>query len=694
MEANRQSEHNAHLKYRPDIDGLRAIAILSVVIFHAFPAKLRGGFVGVDIFFVISGFLISSIILRSLQRGDFSFAEFYAHRARRIFPALIVMLTATYTFGWFVLLPDEFSQFGKHMAASAGFMQNIVLFKEAGYFDIASELKPLMHLWSLAIEEQFYLIYPLLIWAAWRMGLNVLTIVIVLALVSFGLNLSGIEKNAAKTFFLPQTRFWELLAGAILAYLKIFKSQQVSRFLQNCLFHPLIFRTPPEGTRREVIVNNLLATLGLLLIVASLITIHKGRLFPGWWALAPAAGALLLIMSGPAAWVNRNLLANRFMVMIGLISYPLYLWHWPILSFAKIMKFGEPSSGVILGSVAASVVLAWLTYKLVEKPVRFGRNARVKTVVAAVLLAAVGLAGFTTYKKEGLDFRAGVQDFSTNARDLSWDLSDFKYGKCDETLIKQDPIVGYCSLSKPGDTPTMAIIGDSHADSIFHGIAKNDDRTWLLIGNSSCAPVTGVDIRVGDFAECKKLIEKSVDYVSTSETINTVVLSFFGNYALDSNYAADHRGKGNGLEKVEITSDIFKSKSKIDLFYLGLEHTVSQLEKAGKTVVITIDMPELPFYPRSCIDRPLVKKINDCVIPRNEVDQRQTVQRTIIGKLVLTHPKIKVYDPIGMLCDETLCRAVIDEVTFYRDSHHLSLRGSNLYGKRFLTWLEDTGHSK
>ena len=183
--------HNAHPVYRPDIDGLRAIAILSVVIYHAFPTKLRGGFVGVDIFFVISGFLISSIIFRSLQRGDFSFSEFYARRVRRIFPALILVLAASYTVGWFVLLPDEFKQLGKHMAAGAGFVQNIVLNKEAGYFDTASELKPLMHLWSLSIEEQFYLIFPVLIWGAWRLGLNALSVALLLVLLSFGLNLGG-----------------------------------------------------------------------------------------------------------------------------------------------------------------------------------------------------------------------------------------------------------------------------------------------------------------------------------------------------------------------------------------------------------------------------------------------------------------------------------------------------------------------
>ncbi|HJW02870.1 MAG TPA: acyltransferase, partial [Azospira sp.] len=298
-------EHNVHPVYRPDIDGLRAVAILSVVVFHAFPANLRGGFVGVDIFFVISGFLISNIIFRSLQRGDFSFAEFYAHRIKRIFPALIVVLTASFAFGWFALLPDEFKQLGKHMAAGAGFVQNFVLWNESGYFDTASELKPLMHLWSLAIEEQFYLIYPLLIWAAWRVRLNALALVVALGCLSFGLNVLEIREAPVKTFFVPQTRYWELLAGAVLAYLQLFKQGQ---------FAPALSRPPALSAYRQRLLNNLLSACGLLLILLAVITIHKGRAFPGWWALAPVMGAFLLILAGPQAWVNRRLLANRLMV--------------------------------------------------------------------------------------------------------------------------------------------------------------------------------------------------------------------------------------------------------------------------------------------------------------------------------------------------------------------------------------------
>lgn len=337
--------------YRPDIDGLRAVAILSVVVFHAFPSVLSGGFVGVDIFFVISGFLISSILFKNLAQGSFSFADFYSRRVRRIFPALILVLAASFAIGWFILLPDEYMQLGKHMAAGAGFVQNFVLWKESGYFDIDSQLKPLLHLWSLSIEEQFYLLYPLLLWAAWRLRFNVLAIVGLLCLVSFGLNVAWVGQNAVAAFYAPVTRFWELMAGAVLAYLTVLKPESVV-------------------LQRAAAVKDILSFSGLLLILSAVIGLDKSSQFPGWWALGPVLGACLLILAGPAAWVNRKILANKLAVFVGLISYPLYLWHWPLLSFAQILTGKAASVGVRIVIVAVSLMLAWLTYRFIETPIR------------------------------------------------------------------------------------------------------------------------------------------------------------------------------------------------------------------------------------------------------------------------------------------------------------------------------------
>ncbi len=218
-----EQPHLSHPKYRPDIDGLRAVAVLAVVAFHAFPSSLKGGFIGVDVFFVISGYLISTIIFESLDRGAFSFREFYARRIKRIFPALILILVACFTFGWFALLADEFKQLQKHIAAGTSFVSNHVLWSEAGYFDNSAETKPLLHLWSLGIEEQFYIVWPLLLWFAWKRKFNLLTITILVAIVSFVLNLRGIKQDVVATFYSPQTRFWELLCGSLLAWVSLYK---------------------------------------------------------------------------------------------------------------------------------------------------------------------------------------------------------------------------------------------------------------------------------------------------------------------------------------------------------------------------------------------------------------------------------------------------------------------------------------
>jgi peptidoglycan/LPS O-acetylase OafA/YrhL len=354
----------AHV-YRPDVDGLRAIAVLAVLAFHAFPQSAPGGFAGVDVFFVISGFLITGILLDGLKDGSFSFAGFYWRRVRRIFPALILVLAASLALGWLLLLPDEFMQLGKHVAGGAGFVANLVFWREAGYFDTAAELKPLLHLWSLGVEEQYYLVWPLLLFLFRKEPRRMLAMMALLAVLSFGANLWLTAWRPSAAFYLPVTRFWELLAGGLLA----------------CF------------AARRLPYANLQAGLGALLLAAGLFLLSAERSFPGWWALLPVAGTALLVSAGPAAWINRRLLANRAAVYLGLISYPLYLWHWPLLSYARIVQGGEPPASHRAWLLAASVVLSVLTYELVEKKIRFARRPRVRRLSFPALAASMALLG-------------------------------------------------------------------------------------------------------------------------------------------------------------------------------------------------------------------------------------------------------------------------------------------------------------
>ena len=313
-------------KYRPDIDGLRAIAVLSVVGFHAFPESdiFRAGFIGVDIFFVISGFLISSIIYEKFETNSFSFLDFYTRRVLRIFPALLLVLMACFIFGWFALLPTEYKDIGKHMAGAAGFVSNLLLWQESGYFDVVSENKPLLHLWSLGVEEQFYIAWSLILWLAYKARINLLITAIALAVISFYLNISGVQNDPSATFYSPQTRFWELLAGAILAYV-VHKRTQFTAASVNALFGFGSVSNQYDisaETKSEV-----RSALGLILFIIGFFAISKENAFPGYWAALPVLGAVLVISADQQAWFNRSVLSNPALISIGIISYPLYLWH-------------------------------------------------------------------------------------------------------------------------------------------------------------------------------------------------------------------------------------------------------------------------------------------------------------------------------------------------------------------------------
>ncbi len=397
--------HLLHPKYRRDIDGLRAVAVLAVVAFHAFPNWVKGGFIGVDVFFVISGYLISTIIFESLDKGTFSFSEFYARRIKRIFPALIIVLVACFVFGWFALLADEYKQLGKHIAAGAGFISNIGFWNEAGYFDNAADTKPLLHLWSLGIEEQFYIVWPFLLWVSWKRKFNLLATTVIFAVTSLVLNLKGIKQDAAATFYSPQTRFWELLSGSLLAWVTLYKKDAFANIMSKVdgfLFR-IVYSEKQEGDGKTL--ANVLSFVGLLLLLYGFWRINKEFSFPGKWALLPVLGAILIITAGSKAWVNRTILSNKVAVWFGLISFPLYLWHWPLLSFARIVEGEVPSRNIRIAALILSVLLAWLTYKLVERPLRFGNYSKIKVTVLVVVMTIVGYVGYNTYERDGLSFR-------------------------------------------------------------------------------------------------------------------------------------------------------------------------------------------------------------------------------------------------------------------------------------------------
>ena len=397
------------LKYRPDIDGLRAIAVLSVVIYHAFPWMIPGGFTGVDIFFVISGYLISGILYKGLKAnggaGNFSFGEFYARRVRRLFPALITVLLATMAYGWLILLPDEFQQMGKHVAAGTLFIQNIVFWQESGYFDTAASLKPLLHLWSLAVEEQFYIFFPPILLLIWKKKWPLAAIMGVLLVVSMIGNLVMSGHGGTAAFFLTPYRAWEFLGGSLLAWWHYERGHEED--------------VPPY---REA-----LSWGGALLLALGMAFIRTGDPYPGWRALLPVAGTLLLMEGGAGtgvkgAWVNRKILSNPAVVWIGLISYPLYLFHWPALSFVHIIKGENPKPVYCADALIISFALSVLTYYVIEKKLRHNKS---KWVLPALVVSfvAVGIMGILGWKgvtpKHTVSKEAAMVDIAIKDRTMT-----------------------------------------------------------------------------------------------------------------------------------------------------------------------------------------------------------------------------------------------------------------------------------
>jgi len=484
---------DANSGYRADIDGLRGLAVLAVVAYHAFPYWLRGGFIGVDVFFVISGFLISGLIVGGIERQQFSLVDFYGRRIRRIFPALLLVLATCWIGGWFLLFADEYEQLGKHIAGGAGFISNLVLWREGGYFDAAAETKSLLHLWSLGIEEQFYIAWPVLLCLAIRKRVHALTVTLAIAALSFALCLHLLKTDAIASFYSPLTRFWELLIGAALAL--------VSRRRATVLL---------GGGARAA---NAQSAAGLALIGIALVTISQEQPYPGWRALLPTVGAALVIAAGSSAWLNRKVLANRLLVWFGLISFPLYLWHWPLLTFARIVESDMPSRATRITLVLAAILLAWATYRLVERPIRLGGRGTTKAVTLAVLMAVVGAAGLECYRRDGFDGfgprSAGTREFAnyfenslpewryyerTQAFKTSrvecnfYDIDQFRAGQA--TRVPRERIHPSCYERDPTRDRAVLIWGDSHAQQLFFGLSKTLPQNWqiLQVASSDCRP--------------------------------------------------------------------------------------------------------------------------------------------------------------------------------------------------------------
>lgn len=637
--------------YRSDIDGLRAISVIAVILFHAFPPLLKGGFIGVDVFFVISGFLITRLIVDGLERNNFTFADFYARRIRRIFPALLIVLATTFAIGWVILLPQEFRQMSKHLVGAAGFLLNFMLWREAGYFDLAAEAKPLLHLWSLAVEEQFYAVWPAVLWFVWRRKVNLFWMTMAIGAASFLTNIAIVYSDGPAAFFLPFTRFWELMIGCGLAV------------------------ADPKYQRRilETVSPTAMGWVGLMLIVVAAIFL-RGNAYPGVKALFPTIGAALIILSGPGAQLNDRLLSNRFLVSIGKISYPLYLWHWPLLSFAAIAYGTSPPLAARAALVGLSVVLSTLTYVLFERPVRFGRLRRRILPGLVVAMLIMGCIGGTTIANGGFPQRPVAQANKTLEADLIWPLETRTSDRSCPELLGIEVLKGEVCLTN-SSRPEFLIIGDSHAMAFNSAVraGRSNLKTvllsthWHLWNSDECsAPREPGDLPPQN-SLCGSILQQAFRLAARSEALNTVVFAFYFDDPFFRNWAL---------------------------------RVQQEFLKLGKRVVYIADVPEFETQPQTCVKR-MIGLISIFVLAPEKgaicgedlssvvAKQADAKYPQFLASLKAADQRVQFFDGLRVFCDDRRCSQGDDDGALFfigrGTGGHVNIRGS----KRMLAEFED-----
>ena len=642
-------------KYRADIDGLRAIAILLVIAYHVSSYQAPGGFIGVDIFFVISGFLISSIIFTQLDKQSFSYADFYARRIKRIFPALLLVLFTGWLLGYFVLFINEFEQLGKHIASGVAFVANIILWDEAGYFDNTAESKPFLHLWSLGVEEQFYIFYPLLVAAIWRFKAYFIWFLGALLLLSFGANIYLTHAQQVESaFYLPLPRFWELLVGSMLAYHNLYKKESCMSFHFN---------------------HNGLSILGLVLIGIGFLNIDSNASFPGWWALLPVLGAACLL-SSPSSWMNQAILASKPMVFIGLISYPLYLWHWLLLSLAYITGLDSGLERLVM--VSLSFVLAWLTYTLLENKVRYKKGMVVPVLAALAVL--VFLLGVLTAKGKIIP-----RNDSESIRLAVEAIEDWSYpsGFSEVTILEHDVFI------KQGSQEKVLFFGDSHIEQYAPRILKLIDeqpkrtKTAVFATRGACPPIPNL-FRFNNHLCTRDYREKMIEYALSSD-VSSVVIGARWEFYLDENnpyqetFSHFYLLDSSGSKKYLNQGGVVAAKAE-------LERLLSKLSQE-KDVYLVLDNPDIRnLNPKAYL---AAQRFSESNYPLKRDIEYTESQAQLHAEMLAMAKRVgvKVIDPVAHFCFASICRVTTTEGSLiYKDANHL--RSS--YVREYVDYIDVT----
>jgi peptidoglycan/LPS O-acetylase OafA/YrhL len=639
------------MDYRREVDGLRALAVVPVVLFHAGLPGFSGGFVGVDVFFVISGYLITSIILAELAEGRFSILRFYERRARRILPALFLVMLVCLPFAWSWLLPRDMAGFSSSLAAVTVFGSNILFWRESGYFDTAGDLKPLLHTWSLAVEEQYYMIFPALLLVMWRIRRGLIAPLMVLVFIaSLALAEAGASRGSWAAFYLLPTRGWELLMGAFVA----FNSQR---------------RQPwdPGSRARE-----LGGMAGLLLIAAAVFLFDRKTPFPGLYALVPTVGAAMIILFASGHTLVGRFLGSRLLVGVGLISYSAYLWHQPLFAFARHRSLGEPGHALMLGLAVVSFGLAWLSWRFVEAPFRDKRRFSQRQVFSFAiaggsLFLAVGLAGQSTNGFEALKFSPEQRQLMASATP-----SPLR-AECHTERLEQRAPRDACEYH--AGALRAAVFGDSHTVELAYALADELRPVGTKIRHfsfSGCAPMFGRQVE-GELAECAQWTRLAVEEIVRDPAIELVVVS----YRIHSALFGGHEGKYPHLPDAVGEAERGKRwRAYVDV----LQYLVDR----GKKVVLVLQAPELPRpmeYLAFVTSAPLG--------PVRGASEAWWRERTafVTARLGEIPKDVLVVDPSRIFCRAGECLAAEGGTAYYFDDDHMSVAGARLVVRELLTRL-------
>ena len=636
------------MKYRAEIDGLRALAVLPVILFHAGFEWFSGGFVGVDVFFVISGYLIATIIISEMAEGKFSIVNFYERRARRILPALFFVMAACLPFAWLWLTPSDLKDFGQSLVAVSTFSSNFLFWLESGYFDTAVELKPLIHTWSLAVEEQYYILFPIFLMLTWRLGIKwVLILLSVVFLLSLGVAQWGAYYKPSATFFLLPTRGWELLVGVFAAF-----------FLKL------------NAHSKSHIVNQALSLLGFGMIVYSIVAFDKTTPFPSLHALIPTIGTGLLILFALPKTLIHKLLSLKFIVGIGLISYSAYLWHQPLLAFARHRLLGDVSDFILIVLCIASLVMAWFSWKFVEAPFRNRKTLTRKkvfffSIVCMVLFSSLGIS---------MQLKNGYEDRVSFSEELANSFKSPPLENCFDTPFNHSAEEWGCILGRSEGEINIILFGDSHSLSLKTLIdqkAKEKDVKVFYTGSSGCLPFLGIYPQRNDQYEnnCNLLNERIFE-LAKSNDVDGIILSARWSYYTYGNY---------GFSGAQLISNSpegpFSLQHSIDTFNSALEDTVNNYNSIDVPIHLITQPPHQKYPPQSVYFK--IAKGMDSVeslsVRRHDFDRLNEIP---INTFYKYENKLNIYNITDLFCDEYLCPIGERDRSFYYDEDHLSTDGA------------------